>query len=49
MLWIAVNSVLFAMGKHIWLIQYRDNLISKLLFWPVLLGLLFVISVVRFY
>jgi hypothetical protein len=26
-----------------------DNLISKLLFWPVVLGLLFVISVVTFY
>ena len=49
MLWISINSVLFAMGKKITLIQYRDNVISKLLFWPVLLGLLFVISVVTFY
>ncbi len=49
MLWISINSVLFAMGKKITLVQYRDNLISKLLFWPVLLGLLFVISVVTFY
>ncbi len=48
MLWISVNSVLFAMGKNIKLIQYRDNLISKLLFWPVLLGLLYAISVVTF-
>ncbi len=49
MLWISINSVLFAMGKKIKLIQYRDNLISKLLFWPFLLGLLFVISVITFH
>jgi len=49
MLWISVNSVLFAMGKKIKLIQFRDNLISKLLFWPVLLGMLFVISVITFH
>ncbi len=49
MLWISVNSVLFAMGKKIRLIQYRENLISKLLFWPFLLGLLFTITVIVFH
>ena len=48
MLWVAVNSVLFAMGADIRLIQYRDNLISKLLFWPVLLGLLLAVTVFTF-
>jgi hypothetical protein len=41
MLWISINSVLYAMGTRIWIVQYRDNLISKLLFWPFLLSLLF--------
>jgi hypothetical protein len=49
MLWISINSVLFAMGKNIRLIQYRENLISKLLFWPFLLGLMFAITVFAFY
>ena len=44
-LWVSINSVLFAMGARIRLIQYRDNLISKLLFWPGLLGLLFAVTV----
>ncbi len=49
MLWISINSVLFAMGKNIRLIQYKDNIISKLLFWPFLLGLLLAISVITFH
>jgi hypothetical protein len=36
------------MGINIRLIQYRDNLISKLLFWPCLLGLLFGATVFAF-
>jgi len=48
MLWVAINSVLFARGVNIGLIQYGNNLISKLLFWPCLLGLLFVVTVLTF-
>lgn len=48
MLWISINSVLFAMGKNITFIQYRENLLSKLLFWPVLLSLLFAVTVISF-
>jgi hypothetical protein len=48
-LWISVNSVIFSMGVRSRLIQYRDNLVSKLLFWPFLLTLLFAISVYTFY
>lgn len=48
MLWVAINSVLFARGTNIWLIQYRNNLISKLLFWPFLVGLLFAATVFAF-
>lgn len=48
-LWVSVNSVLFAMNARIALIQHRDNLISKLLFWPVLLLMLFATTVSTFY
>ena len=48
-LWISVNSVLFSMGTRIRFIQYKENLISKLIFWPFLLLLLLAISVYTFY
>lgn len=48
-LWISINSVLFAMGARVRLIRYRDNLVSKLLFWPFLLMLVFAVSVYTFY
>ena len=48
MLWVSINSVLFARGTRSWLIQYRGNLISKLVFWPCLLGLLFAATVFAF-
>ena len=46
---IAINSVLFSVDTKFRLIQYRENLVPKLLFWPLLLGMLFAISVVIFY
>jgi hypothetical protein len=49
MLWVSINSVLFARGTNLWLIQYQNNLISKLLFWPVLMGLLFAVTVFAFH
>jgi len=48
-LWISINSVLFSIGADIHFIQNRQNLASKLLFWPVLLGMLFIITVFTFY
>ena len=48
-LWVSVNSVLFAMGKQIRVIHFRDNLIAKLIYWPFLLGALLLITVVFFY
>ena len=48
MLWVSINSVLFARGTSIWLIRYRNNLISQLLFWPFLVGLLFAATVFVF-
>ncbi len=49
LLWVSVNSVLFAMGKNIRIIQYKENLISKLAYWPFLLGCLFAITLGIFY
>jgi hypothetical protein len=46
---ISINSVLFSIDAKINLIQHRENLLPKLLFWPFLLGMLFVVSVVTFY
>jgi hypothetical protein len=48
-LWISINSVLFSLGVRSRFVQYRENLIPKLLFWPFLLMLLFAISVYTFY
>jgi hypothetical protein len=48
MLWISINSVLFAMGRHIRWIQYKNNVISQLLFWPFLLSALFTVTVMAF-
>ena len=48
-LWVSVNSVLYATTDRFLLIHYRDNFIAKTLFWPVLLGALFVITLAVFY
>ena len=45
---IALNSVLFASSKFEF-IQYKDNLIPKIIFWPVLSGLVFTITASAFY
>ncbi|UCE17088.1 MAG: hypothetical protein JSV84_09270 [Gemmatimonadota bacterium] len=49
LLWVSVNAILHILADKILFIQYSDNLISKLLYWPVLLALLFGITVVFFY
>jgi len=46
---ISINSVIYSMGIKIHLIQYKENLVFKLFFWPFLLGLLFTITVFTFY
>jgi hypothetical protein len=35
--------------KRVWWLQHEENLILKLLFWPVVTGFLFVSSVLTFY
>ena len=48
-LWVSVNAVLYATTDRFPLIHYRDNFLAKALFWPVLLGALFVITLAVFY
>lgn len=48
LLWTSVSSILFGADKlHI--LHYKDNFVSKALFWPVTLGYLFVVTVMVFY
>jgi hypothetical protein len=45
----AVISIVFAKGKRLMFLQYKENLVSKLLYWPVIMGALFVITLFTFY
>lgn len=46
---VSVNALLFAGNASIRLVQYEDNLIPKLGYWPVLSGLLLAVTLVVFY
>ena len=46
---VMVNTFCVAYGNTSFLITHRDNLIIKLLFWPVILGVLLLITVGTFY
>ncbi|MEY4753143.1 MAG: hypothetical protein RJA44_818 [Pseudomonadota bacterium] len=41
---VAVNTLLYASGSSMRWVQHRDNLMPKLLFWPVMQGVLFAIT-----
>ena len=45
---VALNSILVAQGVQYALISYRDNFIPRLFYWPILLGILFVITLLSF-
>ena len=49
MMLVAINAILFASAVQIRAVEYADNLIPKILFWPVCLGSLFLITLVQFY
>jgi hypothetical protein len=49
MMLVAVNAILFASAAEIRIVEYADNLIPKVLFWPVAMLSLFVITLVQFY
>jgi len=46
---ISINSILFRWGINIPFVQYRDNLLPKLFYWPVITFTLFVVTLVKFY
>jgi len=48
-LWVAINSIVYVKMKHVRWLRYEENLIPKLLFWPVVTGFLFAASVATFY
>ena len=45
---VSVNAILFAAAPNLRLMQWRDNMIADLIFWPTLLGLLLIFTVVAF-
>lgn len=45
---VALNAILLISGPNTPFIQYKDNLISKLLYWPTLLKVLLVITILVF-
>ncbi len=46
---VSINSVLYSLNANIYLVQYRENLIPRVCFWPCLFALLFTITVFTFY
>ena len=49
LLWVPVSAILFVSGSKSFFIQYKGNFLSKLLYWPVILGVLFTITLITFY
>lgn len=49
MLWLPVHAFLFLYAKNSKFIQYKDSLLSKVLFWPALLGAVFMLTLRTFY
>ncbi len=48
LLWTTVSAILFR-NDALRILNYRDNFVSKVIFWPVTLGYLFVVTIVQFY
>ena len=48
-LWVAVDSILFVRWPQSRFIQYDKNLLPKVLFWPVTLGALWLMTIRTFY
>jgi hypothetical protein len=46
---ISVNSILFSWEMPIRFIQYRDNLMPKIIYWPVITLTMFLITLITFY
>ena len=46
---ISINSILFYSPVNISVVEYRENLIPKLLYWPVVSGIFLIITIATFY
>lgn len=49
LLWVAVNPILFVRWPESKFIQYEHNFLPKVLFWPVTLGALWLVTLLMFY
>ena len=49
LLGVSINSILFTRTDSFRLLEYRDNIIPKMSFWPLLLGTLLVVTEWVFY
>lgn len=45
----AIKTFLFTADKNIRIVQYEQGLIAKILFWPLVTGLVFLVTLVHFY
>ena len=45
---ISATAIMASSGADLGFIRYKDGLISRLLYWPVLLGILFVVTLLAF-
>ncbi len=45
---VSFNSILFATAPDLRFLHYRDNLVMELLFWPVLFGLILIVTLFTF-
>ncbi|WP_199248659.1 cache domain-containing protein [[Phormidium] sp. ETS-05] len=48
-LWVTVNALILASGTKIALLDYQDNFIPKLLYWPFFLKVLLIVTLIAFY
>jgi len=49
LLLVAANAYLFSVNEKILLLQQEDNLIPKILYWPVLMLLVLAVTMANFY
>jgi hypothetical protein len=46
---VSVNSILFSWGVNIRFVLFRDNLLPKLFYWPVITLIMFIVTLWKFY
>ena len=49
LLWVAIDSILYVRCPNFKFIQYEKNLLPNVLFWPVILGALWLVTLLTFY